>query len=117
MSKVYQRLKGDASSVPHNIYLVCLYLLKDEARIADEIVYPPEVPVDNHYREMSRITVAIIDAYNSIPEEAYRKALRKHFIANEQIRFLAPKYNISEKTLSRWKSWLIYAIAKNLNLI
>ena len=115
MSKIYQSRKGVASRVPRNIYLVCLYLLRDYTRMCSEILTTPKE--DEHYTELTRITDAIYDAYRTIPETVYQKALRDHFTRQKQIRYLAYEYSTSEKTLSRWKSWLIYVVAKNLELI
>lgn len=117
MSKIYQTRKGDASRVPRNVYLVCLYLLRDVERMIDEISKTTKEDENEHYTELTRIANAIGDAYDTIPEPVYRFALYKHFTEQKQIRFLAYEYSTSEKTLSRWKSWLIYTVAKNLNLI
>lgn len=108
MSKEYQTKKGHASRMPRNIYLTCLYLLRSAENVREAA-----------YRSFNaaRVEQCINDAYATIPEQAYKDALHEYFEKGTQIRFLAPKYATSEKTISRWKFWLIYTVAKNLELI
>ncbi len=127
MPRHYQRTKNNPYSLPHNLYMRVLYVIRDYDRMKEEqrnLLHPasPEAlilsargkPGDPTASKavklamMSRETEAIDGAMRKIPEE-YRRGVWRNVV-------LACPFPLDAdtSTYSRWRQRFIYHVAQQL---
>ena len=127
----YQRTKSNPYLLPHNVYMICLYLVRDYERIKSEMddilhTYPSSQPdglphgtdiTDTTAKraikleELSKKCEIIEQAIIIVPCE-YRKGILKNINYNYPYPITAHR-----NTYGYWKSKFLYQIAYNSNLI
>ena len=125
----YQRQKNNVYKLPHNLYMRILYLIRDYERIKserDNVLYStscsdgqPHAPSISSPTEAKGIKLyeignrcrAVEEALQSIPQE-YRQVVWSNICYQSPYPIIA-----GEATCKRWRSRLIYEVAKNLHEI
>lgn len=124
----YQRKKNNPYKLPHNLRMRMLYLVRDYERIKSEradILYSSPVNDGQPHNGLSNpteikgIKLAVLEnecsaverALEGIPEE-YRKGIM------DNICYGAPyPYTAHRNTYSYWRTRMLNAVAKNLNIL
>jgi len=130
MPRDYQPKKYESYRLPHNVYMIALYIIRDYDRLKEEyendIAYkPPDLDGTpggkGTTRPVESIALSLLNRHNQLHAIDTALALvpdmyRRGILANITRRRPYPPYT-AVRTYSRHKQRFIYFVAKNLNLV